>query len=72
MDFILFSVIFPTLCLSLEDITLFSSDPVEFVRKIHDPSEDWLDPRIAAVSTQDDTFWLSYDTKSISLEAPLM
>mmetsp|Transcript_3899 Transcript_3899/g.4034 ORF Transcript_3899/g.4034 Transcript_3899/m.4034 type:complete len:868 (+) Transcript_3899:3-2606(+) len=50
MDFILFSVIFPTLCLSLEDISLFSSDPVEFVRKIHDPSEDWLDPRIAAVN----------------------
>lgn len=50
LDFVIFQAIFPTLCLSSEDIELFNDDPVEFVRKIHDPMEDWLDPRQSAVN----------------------
>ena len=50
MDFILFRVIFPSLCLTVEDIKLFEDDPIEFIRKINDPSEEWLDPRIAAIN----------------------
>eukprot|EP01038_Epipyxis_sp_PR26KG_P009275 gene9275-12495_t len=50
LDFILFEVIFPTLCLSDADMRLFEEDPKDFVRKIHDPMEDWLDPTIAATN----------------------
>jgi len=50
LDFVLFQAIFQTLCLSSDDIKLFTEDPVEFVRKIHDPMEDWLDPRISAIN----------------------
>ena len=50
LDFVLFQAIFQTLCLSSEDIRLFTEDPVEFVRKIHDPMEDWLDPRMTAIN----------------------
>jgi importin-7 len=39
LDFVLFQVIFPTLCLSAEEVALFTDDPVEFVRKVHDPTE---------------------------------
>ena len=50
MDFVLFQAIFQTLCLSSEDIALFTDDPVEFVRRIHDPMDDWLDPRTSAIN----------------------
>lgn len=29
---------------------LFTEDPVEFVRKVHSPLEDWLSPQIAATN----------------------
>mmetsp|Transcript_23745 Transcript_23745/g.34001 ORF Transcript_23745/g.34001 Transcript_23745/m.34001 type:complete len:1123 (-) Transcript_23745:74-3442(-) len=50
LDFLLFQVVFPTLCISDEDIRLFNDDPVEFVRKVHNPLEDWLNPLIAATN----------------------
>lgn len=50
LDYILFSVIMPTLCLSKADVALFEDDPQEFIRKVHNPLEDWLDPRIAATN----------------------
>lgn len=28
--------------------SLFDDDPAEYIRKVHSPLEDWLDPRIAA------------------------
>jgi hypothetical protein len=34
LDFVLFEVIFPTLCLSPEEAKLFTDDPVEFIRKV--------------------------------------
>ncbi len=48
LNFVLFDVIMPTLALSEKDIELFKNDPVEFVRKVNNPMEDWLDPRVAA------------------------
>ena len=50
LEFVLFSVVMPTLSLSHSDAALFQDDPVEFVRKIHNPLEDWADPRNAAMT----------------------
>jgi hypothetical protein len=48
MDYLLFQIVFPTLCLTKEEISTFEDDPAEFVRKCHDPVEDFYDPRTAA------------------------
>ena len=50
MDFLLFNIIFPVLCLNTDDIELFDNDPQEFVRKIHNPLRDWVDPFQAATN----------------------
>ncbi|KAJ8614532.1 hypothetical protein CTAYLR_000825 [Chrysophaeum taylorii] len=50
LDFILFEACLPTMCASLEDIEQFETDPQEFVRKAHDPLEDFLEPRAAAMN----------------------
>jgi importin-7 len=34
LNFVLFEVVFPTLCLTHEDARLFDDDPVEFIRKV--------------------------------------
>ena len=47
---IIYHIIFPGLCISSDDEKLFISDPTEFIRKVHDPMEDWLDLRIASVN----------------------
>ena len=50
LDFVLFSMIIPTLSLQDADVRSFENDPVEFVRKVNNPLEDWLDPRVAATN----------------------
>ena len=35
MDFLLFNIVFPVLCLPNEDVQLFDEDPAEFVRKVN-------------------------------------
>jgi hypothetical protein len=50
LDFIIFQVIFPTLAMSEEELSLFKNDPQEFIRKVHDPFEDTLDPRVSATT----------------------
>ena len=50
LEVILSNMIFPCLCLTESDIELFTDDPTEFVRKINDVQEDWLDPRTAAIN----------------------
>lgn len=45
---LLVNVIFPTLCLSQAEIKMFSEDPSEFMHKIHNPWEEFVDPRNAA------------------------
>lgn len=50
LDFILFKIVFPSLCLTDGEIELFDSDPIEFVRQVHTTVEDWIDVRLAAVT----------------------
>lgn len=50
LDWLLFRVVFKQLCLSDEEMELFNDDPSEFVRKVHDPLEEWTDTRVAAIN----------------------
>jgi len=50
LSFVLTGIVFPTLCLTDADLELFNDEPVEFVRKVHDPLGDWLSPLIAATN----------------------
>ena len=54
LDFVLFECALPTLEATLEDVDQFESDPGEFVRKSHDPMEDFFEPRAAAMSLLSD------------------
>jgi hypothetical protein len=46
-------VVFPLLCISDSDASLFESDPLDFVRKQHDPMEDFVDPKMSAMQLLD-------------------
>jgi hypothetical protein len=50
LDWLCFNVLFKALCLNDAEIELFDEDPTEFVRKVHDPLEEWIDPRVAAIN----------------------
>jgi len=50
MDFLLYKVCFPTLCLSQLDVEMFESDPHEFVHRQNSLLADLYDPRIAAIT----------------------
>jgi len=50
LDFLLFQVCFPTMCLHEEDIECFENDPVEFVHKQNSPLADFYDPRMSAIT----------------------
>lgn len=50
MDFVLFQVIYPNLFLPPEDVELLQDDPIEFVRKIHSASMEFIDVRTSTVS----------------------
>jgi hypothetical protein len=50
LDFLLYQVCFPTMCLTQEDIDCFDNDPVEFVHKQNSPLADFYDPRMSAVT----------------------
>ncbi len=50
LDFLLYKVCFPTICLSQDDIELFENDPHEFIHKQTSPIADFFDPRISATS----------------------
>lgn len=50
MDFLLYKVCFPTLCLTAEDIELFEGDPHEFVHRQNSPLADFYDPRMSAIT----------------------
>jgi importin-7 len=50
LDFLLYQVCFPTICLSRDDIECFENDPVEFVHKQNSPLADFYDPRMSAVT----------------------
>eukprot|EP00957_Ditylum_brightwellii_P057061 4324632-Ditylum_brightwellii.AAC.1 len=50
MDFLLYKVCFPTMCLTAEDIEQFENDPHEFVHKQNSPLADFYDPRMSAIT----------------------
>ena len=50
MDFLLYKVCFPTMCLTQEDIETFENDPHEFVHRQNSPMADFYDPRMAAIT----------------------
>ncbi|KAG5179075.1 armadillo-type protein [Tribonema minus] len=50
LDFLLFQVVFPLLCLRDDDLDLFESDPHEFVHRANDPMQDFLDPKLPAIN----------------------
>ena len=50
LEFVLFDCALPTLCATPADLRRFRDDPQEYVRRAHDPMEDFFDPRAAATS----------------------
>lgn len=50
LEFLIIRILFPTLQISDSELRLFQDDPIEFVRKVHNPLEDWQDPRVAAIN----------------------
>lgn len=50
LEFLLYQVSFPTMCLSQVDIDCFENDPIEFVHKQNSPLADFYDPRLAATT----------------------
>jgi importin-7 len=50
LNFLLYQVCFPTMCLNPEDIDCFDNDPVEFVHKQNSPLSDFYDPRMSAIT----------------------
>ena len=49
LDFILYQVCFPTICLTSDDVECFENDPIEFVHKQNSPLADFYDPRMSAI-----------------------
>ena len=50
MEFLLYKVCFPAMCLEPEDIDEFENDPHEFVHKQNSPLADFYDPRMSAIT----------------------
>ena len=50
LNFLLYQVCFPTMCLNEGDIDCFDNDPIEFVHKQNSPLADFNDPRMSAIT----------------------
>ena len=50
LDFLLYQVCFPTMCMTQEDIETFENDPHEFVHRQNSPLADFYDPRMSAIT----------------------
>jgi len=50
LDFLLYQVCFPTMCLTQDDIEIFENDPHEFVHRQNSPLADFYDPRMSAIT----------------------
>ena len=50
MEFLLYKVCFPAMCLTQDDIEEFENDPHEFVHKQNSPLADFYDPRMSAIT----------------------
>jgi len=54
LDFLLYKVCFPTMCLTPSDVLLFENDPHEFVQRQNSPLMDFYDPRISSITLMTD------------------
>lgn len=54
MDFLLYKVCFPTMCLTVDDVEVFENDPHEFVHRQNSPLADFYDPRMSAITVVTD------------------
>ena len=45
---IICNVIFPAMCLSPSEIEMFMNEPQDFIQKVHNSWDDFIDPRAAA------------------------
>ena len=50
LEFLLYQVCFPTMCLTQEDVSIFENDPHEFVHRQNSPLADFYDPRMSAIT----------------------
>jgi hypothetical protein len=50
LDFLLYQVCFPTMCMTQDDIEIFENDPHEFVHRQNSPLADFYDPRMSAIT----------------------
>lgn len=50
LDWLLFKVLFGAFEFTEEEMEIFNDDPSEFIRKVADPLEDWIDHRLAAIN----------------------
>lgn len=50
LDFLLYQVCFPTMCLTEDDVDIFENDPHEFVHRQNSPLADFYDPRMSAIT----------------------
>lgn len=50
LDFLLYQVCFPTMCLTQSDIEMFENDPHEFIHRTNNPMLDYYEPRMAAIT----------------------
>lgn len=50
LEFLLYQVCFPTMCLTEEDVSIFENDPHEFVHRQNSPLADFYDPRMSAIT----------------------
>lgn len=50
LDFLMYKVCFPTICLTADDVELFINDPHEFVHKQNSPLADFYDPSMSAIT----------------------
>jgi hypothetical protein len=54
MEFLLYKVCFPTMCLTQDDVDSFENEPHEFVHRQSSPLADFYDPRMAAINVVTD------------------
>mmetsp|Transcript_46986 Transcript_46986/g.69588 ORF Transcript_46986/g.69588 Transcript_46986/m.69588 type:complete len:1060 (+) Transcript_46986:78-3257(+) len=54
LDFLLYKVCFPTMCLAKDDVDMFENDPHEFVHRENSPLADFYDPRMSAITLMTD------------------
>jgi hypothetical protein len=50
LDFLMYHVCFPTICLNADDLDVFVNDPHEFIQRQNSPLSDFYDPRMSALS----------------------